>query len=313
MERLTMADSNKNHKIQGVIPPIITPLRADRTVDTEALRGLARHMIASGVHGIFAMGTAAESPMLTRKQREQSLLVLQEECQGKVDFLVGVMETSTDRVLELVKEAEDLGADGIVAVSPYYFRVKAKEIVKHFAEIVEHTELPVIVYNVPVYTGNPIDADTVFEIAQFPGVVAFKDSSGNMQQFQKTIRLTRELPNFSVLQGVQVLSVISLQMGASGLIPGVGNIIPKQMVELYDAVNENRLDEAYLIQDFVVQLEESFGMEGYSLSVLKAMPQLLGFGDGIPHFPLGKLSTGGLVKLEQLLRSGNVTLPSLVK
>lgn len=298
------------NRISGVIPPIITPLNSSGDVDKEALRGLARHMLASGVHGIFAMGTAAESPMLTRKQREAALVTLREECAGKTPYLVGVMETSTARVLELVKEAEALGADAVVAVSPYYFRVKPQEIVKHFAAIRECTELPIIIYNVPVYTGNPIDADTVYEIAKLPGVIAFKDSSGNMQQFQKTIRLTRDLPHFSVLQGVQVLSVISLQMGAAGLIPGVGNIIPGEMVELYQAVQANRLEDAYRIQDFVVQLEESLGMEGYSLSVLKAMPQLLGFGEGVPHYPVGKLSPGGLVKLERLLRDGGVTLPA---
>lgn len=295
----------KSVKLTGVLPPIITPLKSDYTVDQEALRGLARHLLSSGVTGIFAMGTAAESPMLTRNQRHQALTVLREECEG-VPLIAGVMETSTAKVLELVKEAEQLGADAVVAVSPYFFRVKQKEIVKHFAAIREHTHLPIIIYNVPGYTGNPIDAETVYEIAQFPGVIGFKDSSGNMPQFQKTIRLTRDMPHFSVLQGVQVLSVISLQMGAAGLIPGVGNIIPKQMVQLYDAVRSGELDEAYRIQDFVVKLEEAFAMEGYSLSVLKAAPQLLGFGEGQPHYPLSKLSEEGLQNLAALLRDGGV-------
>jgi 4-hydroxy-tetrahydrodipicolinate synthase len=298
----------KLEKLTGVIPPIITPMKNDYSVDEEALSGLVRYMLDCRVDGIFAMGTAAESPMLTREQRLRALLAIRDECKGKVPFLVGVMETSTARVLELVKEAEEIGADAVVAVSPYYFRVKPKEIVKHFASIRENTELPIIVYNVPVYTGNPIDAETVYEIAQFPGIVAFKDSSGNMPQFQKTIRLTSHMEHFSVLQGVQVLSVISMQMGAAGLIPGVGNMIPQQMVQLYEAVKAGRLEEAYRIQDFVVQLEESFAMEGYSLSVLKAAPQLLGFGAGQPHYPMNKLSDRGLANLAALLRSGGVKL-----
>ncbi|MDF2958718.1 MAG: dapA [Paenibacillus sp.] len=295
-----------NTKLKGIIPPIITPLKEDRTVDTAALKGLAKYMMQCGVNGIFAMGTAAESPMLTRSQRERALVALTEECSGKLPLLFGVMETSTDRVLELVREAEELRADAIVAVSPYYFRVKPKEIVKHFAAIREATDLPMVIYNVPVYTGNPIDADTVNEISRFPNVIAFKDSSGNMPQFQKTIRLTQDIPNFSVMQGVQVLSVISLQMGASGLIPGVGNVIPDQMVSLYHAVQNDQLEEAYRIQDFVVKLEESFAIEGYSLPVLKAMPQMLGYGEGIPHYPLSKLTEDGFEKLRTILRSGGV-------
>lgn len=295
-----------NTKLEGIIPPIITPFKEDRTVDTSALRGLANYMMQCGVAGIFAMGTAAESPMLTRRQREQALVALTEQCSGQLPLLVGVMETSTDRVLELVREAEEVRADAVVAVSPYYFRVKPKEIVKHFAAIREATELPIVIYNVPAYTGNPIDADTVCEISRFPNIIGFKDSSGNMPQFQKTIRMTRDIPHFSVMQGVQVLSVVSLQMGASGLIPGVGNVIPDQMVALYHAVRHGRLEEAYRIQDFVVKLEESFAIEGYSLPVLKAMPQLLGYGEGIPHYPLSQLSKDGLETLRAILRSGGV-------
>lgn len=291
-------------KLTGVIPPVITPLKEDDTVDVKALWRLTEHLLNCGASGIFAMGTAAESPMLTRTQRQQALEVIAQVCRGRAPLLVGVMETSTSRVLELVREAEALGADAVVAVSPYYFRVKQAEIVKHFAAIRAHTGLPIVIYNVPVYTGNPIDADTVYEIAQLPGVIAFKDSSGNMPQFQKTIRLTRELAHFSVLQGVQTLSVISLQMGAAGLIPGVGNFIPREMVRLYEAVQHGRLEEAYRIQDFVVELEESFGMEGYSLSVLKGAPRLLGFGNGKPHAPLPTLSQAGLDRLAEVLRGG---------
>lgn len=293
-------------KLSGIIPPIITPLKADRTIDTDALKGLAAHMIESGVDGIFAMGTAAESPMLTRTQREQALVALSEACSGETPLLFGVMETSTDRVLELVREAEQLQADAIVAVSPYYFKVKPREIVKHFAAIREATDLPIVVYNVPQYTGNPIDAVTVREIAGFPNVIAFKDSSGNMPQFQQTIRMTEDLPGFSVLQGVQVLSVISLQMGAAGLIPGVGNVIPDQMVTLYRAVRNGDLETAYRIQDFVVKLEESFAIEGYSLPVLKGMSRFIGYGDGIPHYPLQPLTEEGYSKLSNILLGGGV-------
>lgn len=294
-------------RLKGIIPPIITPFTADQHhVDTDALKGLARYMMSCGVNGIFAMGTAAESPMLTRNQREQALQALVEECNGKLPLLIGVMETSTARVLELVREAEQLGADAVVAVTPYYFKVKQREIVRHFARLRGATHLPIIIYNVPGYTGNPIEAETVMEIAQFPNVIAYKDSSGNIPQFQKVIRLTRELPDFAVLQGVQTLSVISLQMGASGLIPGVGNVIPDQMVSLYQAVQSGRLEEAYRIQDFIIRLEDSFAIEGYSLPVLKAMAQFLGYGKGIPHFPLQPLTSEGMGQLHHILLQGGV-------
>src|SRR5699024_6199347 len=111
-----------------------------------------------------------------------------------------------------VKLTEKLGADALVIASPFYFPVHQTEIIEHFKAIREVTTLPLMIYNIPQYTRNPIDAETVNEIARIPGVVAYKDSSGNMTHFQKVLRLTNDLPSFSVFQGNQLLSITSIQM-----------------------------------------------------------------------------------------------------
>lgn len=299
-------------RLSGVIPPIVTPFRPDRTVDEEALEGLAEHMIRSGVSGIFALGTAGEAPMLTKKQRGQALAVLGRVCRGRVPLLVGVLESGTDRALECAEEAHDYEASGLVAMAPYYYKVKQEEIVRHFAAIREATPLPLIVYNIPAYlgTGNTIEPETIAEIARMPKVAGYKDSSGNMAQFQKTLRLTRELPHFSVLQGVQALSAVSLQMGAHGLVPGIGNVIPERMVALFRAAADGCWEEAYALQHAANRLDESLAMGGYSLATLKAMVRLIGFGGGVPHYPWPPLTGTHLQRLRAILAEQRIALPA---
>lgn len=290
-------------KLHGVIPPILTPFLPDRSVDIEALNGLTRYMMEGGVNGIFAMGTAGESPLLTRAQREQALTAIAGQNAGQIPLLVGILEASTERVLELIPEAEQLGASAIVVTTPYYYPVKQLEIVKHFAAIREATELPIVVYNIPSRTMSPIVPATVNELARFPQVIGYKDSSGDMSQFQAVLRLTRDLPNFALFQGTHSLSIPSLLIGAHGLVPGLGNIIPRQIVALVEEVRNNKMEQAYAIQDLMLRLEKKLDDEGYSLSVLKAMIQLLGFGQGVPNRPLPPVSAEGMKRLEAFFRT----------
>lgn len=300
-------NSSNNLKLKGIIPPILTPLRKDGKVDTIGLRNLTRHLITCGVHGIFAMGTAGESPMLSREQRRDALITIREESKGNVPLLVGIMETSTTRCLELVREAEEIGAEALVVNSPYYFHVSQAEIIKHCLAIKDATELPIVLYNIPKYTGNPLHVETINYLARVPGVVAYKDSSSNMTQFQEVLRLTQDLPNFAVFQGNHLLSIPSLLIGASGIVPGVGNIIPKEMVGLYDAVLAGDLDKAYHYHDLVAKVEAYFTQGDYSLAMMKGMVEVLGFTDEcVPHSPLPPLSDAKKLELKEFFQLENI-------
>lgn len=281
----------KHLHLKGIIPPILTPLQDDGSVDVTGLKNLTTHMIESGVHGIFAMGTAGEGPMLPRVQRTVALKTIKEASENKVPLLVGLLETSTARSLELLEEAELIGADAVVVNAPYYFSVSQKEIIKHCLTIKDSTELPVVLYNIPRYTGNPLHAASVYELAQLPGFIGYKDSSSNMVHFQDVLRLTKDLENFSVFQGNHLLSIPSLLMGADGIVPGIGNIIPQEMVLLYNAVLDGDLQTAYKYHDLVSELEKYVAGAEYSLSMLKAMVEILGFsGVSVPHYPLPPLA-----------------------
>lgn len=289
-------------KLNGVIPPILTPFDEDGNVDAEALGILTEYLISNGVSGIFALGTAGESPLLTRSQRQQALTAIAERASGKSPLLVGLLESSTDRILELIPEAEDFGASAIVVSTPYYYPVQQQEIIKHIVTIRERTELPIVLYNIPSRTMSSFDIETIIELAKIPGIIAYKDSSANMSHFMDVLRKTRHLPNFSVLQGTHALSIPSLMVGGHGLVPGLGNVMPRQLVSMAAYVKNNQLSQAFEIHDRMLRLEAFLSEEGYSLAVLKAMIQLLGFGKGIPNRQLPPISEAGLKRIKEFFK-----------
>lgn len=298
----------KQLHLKGIIPPILTPLRRDGSVDTLALERLTQHLIKNGVHALFALGTAGEGPVLTHSQRRTALETIKSAVQRAVPLLVGILETSTERYIEVVKEVEKVGVDAVVVNPPFYFPVSQEEIVKHVLKIREATDLPLVLYNIPKYTGNPYTAETVHELAKVPGVIAYKDSSSDMVHFQEVLRLTKDMEGFSVLQGNHLLSIPSLLMGAAGLVPGLGNIIPKEMVELYNAVIAGDLPTAYRCHELVVKLDKLLAGDHYSLAMLKAMIEVLGFSDEcVPHTPLPPLDNAMKTRLREFFAREQIT------
>lgn len=302
--------------LTGAIPPIITPFNDDYSVDVRSLAQLAEYAIDSGVNAIFAMGTAAEAPMLTRYERTKALEALAERCAGRTPVIVGVMEASTARTLELVKEAERLQAAAVVVAAPYYYKVKQEEIIRHYEAVRQATNLPLVVYNLPVHiaSGNEMDADTVTAIASMPGVVAYKDSTGNMERFQHILRRTESIPHFSVFQGVHSLCLPSLVAGADGLVLGLANAVPSLVVELIRSVKQNDMQKAAELQQTLVTLDRTIAAYRFPLAALKTMAQLLtGCGNGVPHYPMFPLTEAEKANVGGVLRQHGIWIGSAAR
>ncbi|MDF2722859.1 MAG: dihydrodipicolinate synthase family protein [Paenibacillus sp.] len=289
----------------GVIPPLLTPLMPDYTVDVQALSGLVDYAADGGVSALFAMGTASEAPMLTRCERARALETIAEAgARRAVPVIVGVMEASTARTLELVREAEQLHASAIVVAAPYYYKVKQEEIVRHYEAVRQATHLPIVLYNLPphIATGNELEAETVAQIAAMPGVVAYKDSTGNMERFLRILRMTEALSRFSVFQGVHSLCMSSLQAGADGLVLGLANAVPAKAVALIEAVRGNDSDRAAELQQTLVELDRAIASVRFPLAAIKTMAQLLGYGSGIPHYPMYPLTEAEKARIGDTMR-----------
>ncbi len=260
-------------ELKGVIPPIITPLDASGAVDEDAVARLIDFQLHSGVSGIFIMGSSGEGPWLDSAQREALLRASVRAIDGRAPLLAGVLEPVASRVIERLPQLQDMGADAAVVATPYYFQADEAVQRAHFDAIAAATPLPLVLYNIPQMTHNPLTPATVRHAMQHETVVGIKDSGGDWQVFSDLLALHEQRPDFQVLQGAEHQSARAMRAGADGLVPGIANLIPAPFCRLVG----DPLDEA--MQQLAIDLG-AMREHGHFMSTLKYAMSLCGFGSG---------------------------------
>lgn len=220
----------------GVIPPVLTPLTPDYQVDTATLRRQVDRLIAADVDALFALGSSAETVFLTRPQRRVALEAIIDQAQGRLPVLVGVIDTTTPRVLEHVADALEAGAAALVATAPFYARISTVEISNHFRLIHEAApEVPLFGYNVPVSVHTELPIADVIDLAG-EGVLAGVKDSGGSDVYTRLLCDARDAAGlrgrFSVLTGSETTVDMDYLAGVDGVVPGLGNVDPVGYVEL---------------------------------------------------------------------------------
>ncbi len=220
-------------RIHGIIPPVATPMHANEDVDLPRLRWFLDHLISSGVHGVFVLGTNSEFYALDEREKQEVIATAVAHVNKRVPVYAGTGAETTREVVRLTKMAEREGADGVSIITPYFVSPTQQEIYDHYRRIAEQTALPVILYNNPATCGGvKIDVDTAARLAEIPNILAVKDSSGDLQN---TVEMIRAVPErFSVLMGRDTLIFSALMFGARGAVPATGNIAPALLAEIYD-------------------------------------------------------------------------------
>lgn len=250
----------------GVVPPVLTPfIAADNpedltslpTIDHEALRKQCRRLIDAGVHALFALGSSAEAVFLTREQRREVIESVVAEANGEVPVIAGVIDTATPRVLQLVADAVEAGADGLVATAPFYVRTHPKEIAEHFRRIhAAAPQLPLFAYNIPVSVHVPLAVDTLMELAA-DGVIAGIKDSGGVDGYTRAVveaRNERGLDDFTVLTGSEMTVDLAYLAGVDGVVPGLGNVDPVSYVELHNLLVQRDFEAAAKLQTKINKL-----------------------------------------------------------
>ena len=237
----------------GIIPPTITALNADESLDREGMARVVEHQIEAGVHGLFVLGSNGEGPCLRDSVRREVCEIAVERSRGRVPVIAGVIQPSTARTIDDMRLLADSGLDAYVTAPPYYFpEYKTDELVAHFTRLADASQLPILLYNIPQTTKVSVKAEVVMRLAKDPRIVGIKDSSGNWPEVQQMI-LERPRPDFIVLQGNQPLSAVSLMIGADGLIPGFANAHPRLMVDMYEAAQRGDHSEVLRCQAMLDQ------------------------------------------------------------
>ena len=218
---------DKRQPLCGIIPPLVTPLSDNETLDTDSLERLIEHLIAGGVHGLFILGTTGEEQSLSYKLRKEMIQQAARINNGRLPLLVCVTDTSIVESIRLAHVAADSGADAVVSAPPYYFAPGQPELAQFYEELVPQLPLPVYLYNMPSHVKVSFAPDTVRRIAQNPRVLGFKDSSANTVYFQSVLYKMRERPDFSMLVGPEEITGECVLLGAHGGINGGANMFPE--------------------------------------------------------------------------------------
>jgi len=242
-----------DYRPTGVMPALVTPFnKDDESINEENLRNLVNNLIDQGVTGLVPVGTTGEFVNMTFEERLRVIEIVVDETNGRVPVIAGTGETGTKLVIDATKAATDIGADACIIVTPYYLKPKAKGLYDHYFTIAEKTDIPLVLYNIPVCTGVELPWTVVEDLVDIENFVAIKDSSGDYKYFSALLEKVSD--KISVLIGWDENVLGALAGGAAGCILGSANVIPKVWLELYDHVENNRLKEAQTLQKKVQKL-----------------------------------------------------------
>jgi 4-hydroxy-tetrahydrodipicolinate synthase len=290
--------------LHGIIPPIVTPMHADESIDLKTLRIHIDWLIGHRVHGIFVLGTTGEFYALDDSEKQAVTAAAVEHCRGRSPVYTGTGAESLREVLRLTKMAEREGVRGVSVITPYFIKPSQAELVDHFRAVAESTSLDVILYNNPATCGGvSIEPDTVAKLAEVPNIVGIKDSSGDLQNTIELIKRTP--PEFSVLMGRDTLLLAALLFGAKGAIPATCNIAPEFCVGIYESHKRGDLAAAHKFQDRLSPVRMTLSLATGNGAVKEAMA-LLGRPAGPSRRPISPLPAEKVEKLKGVLRGAGL-------
>src|SRR4051794_30593362 len=246
-------------RIEGIIPPVATPMRADEELDLPRLRWFLDHLLTNGVHGIFVLGTNSEFYALDEREKQEVVATAVAHVNRRAPVFAGTGAETTREVVRLTKMAEREGADGVSVITPYFINPTQQEIYDHYRRVAEHTSLPVVLYNNPGTCGGvKIDVDTVARLAQIPNILGVKDSSGDLQNTAEYVRVVPD--HFAVMMGRDTLIFYGLMAGARGAVPATGNIAPALLAEIYNTFRRGDLEASRAAQQRLNPLRLALGL-----------------------------------------------------
>ncbi len=266
---------------EGIFVPNITPF-SNGQVDIGGLRRVVGYLIGRGVDGLVPNGTTGESATLSDMEKRRVLEIVIEEVNGRVPVIAGTGTNDTQHTIELTQQAEELGADAVLVVTPYYNRPTQQGLLEHFKKVASSTDLPVILYNIPSRTGRNIDTPTLVELSRVENIVGVKEASGDMNQVMDTIKSTK---NFSVLCGEDHLLFPMSCLGGNGAIAASGHILPERFKKMHSLVQEGKIDEARELHYFLLPMIRALFMET-NPSPIKGAYELLGICSKETRLPL---------------------------
>jgi len=290
----------EREQLRGIIPAIITPFTPEGEVDLKGLEGLTEYLISKGVHGIMCTGGNGEFCHLLKEEKSMVVETIAETIQGKIPLIAGTAACGTKETIILTQEAQEAGAQAAIITPPYYFRLPDDSLYEHYKTVVSNVNIPVIVYNNPLYTGNDLTPLVIQRLAEVKGIIGLKQSNPDLGQLVEIIRLAGN--KIAILTGIDSQFYPSLCVGAKGIFSTAACIVPSQMVELYQAFEEESYENAFKIHTKLQSLNRFLEYEPGYVSPCKEALKMLGLAGGPVRLPLPSIDSRQKKQIGQVLK-----------
>lgn len=282
--------------MEGCITALVTPFH-NGEIDEEAFIRHLHFQKESGVTGFLLLGTVGEAMTLSLKEKEHLITLAVKEMKGKATLIVGTGHNCTRTTLEFSKRAQDLGADILMVVTPYYNKPTQEGIYRHFETLAGALTTPIMAYNNQARSVVNIETPTLVRIASLPGLVGVKEASGNLFQVGEVLHA---LPRFTVFSGDDALALPMIALGAKGVVSTVSNLVPVQVTSLVKAALKGDFEEAKKIHHTLIPLFKAAFLEVNPVPIKTAL-QMGGRMGGACRLPLCEMSSDNTEKLKNTL------------
>ena len=285
--------------LKGMGIALVTPFKADGSVDYEALVKLVEYQVQNGTDYLVVLGTTAETPTLTETEKAEIKRLVVTQVRRRVPVVLGVGGNCTRAVVDTLRQADLQDVDAILSVVPYYNKPSQEGIFRHYEAIAEATTRPVILYNVPGRTGTNMTAETTLRLARtFRNIVAVKEASGNIKQMNDIIK--NKPADFQVISGDDGITYPLMALGAVGVISVIGNAFPRAFSRMVRLALEGDYDNARVIHSRFMELFDLLFVDGNPAGV-KSMLNMMGFIENRLRLPLVPTRLTTYEKIREIL------------
>ncbi|MGH9253663.1 MAG: dihydrodipicolinate synthase family protein [Vicinamibacterales bacterium] len=269
----------------GMFTPIATPFRSDDTLDEQGLRSNVARWMTTPLTGLVVLGSNGEAPQLDDEEADRAIEIVRAEMPRNRPMIVGTGRESTRATISATRRAASAGADAALVRTPAFFKAQMTTdiFVRHYVEVADASPVPVLLYNVTMYTGVNLPPDAVARLGTHPNIVGMKESGSDLAQIAEYIARTPE--DFTVLAGSAATVFAALCVGCDGAILALAQLAPEACVRLQTLVREGRVEEARALQSCLIPLARAIGGQ-HGVPALKAALNLMGYAGGTPRPPL---------------------------
>lgn len=258
--------------VKGSLVALVTPMKADGSLDEAALEGLVEWHVASGTEGLVIAGTTGESPTLLRDEHERLLHRVVALAGGRIPVIAGTGSNSTEQTLDMSRRAAEAGVDALLLVVPYYNKPPQRALVAHFRTVADAVQIPILLYNVPARTVVDLVPETVAELATVPNIVGIKEASARMDRVTELRKCCG--PEFILLSGDDGTAMAFMLAGGDGVVSVTANVVPRRVRSLCDAARAGDAATARALDEELIALNQALFIESNPIPVKWALHRM---------------------------------------